>query len=287
VIVLEAIQRGAEFLAGKGVDSPRLQTELLLAHVLKLRRMDLYLRFDRNLTDLEVGEVRELMKRRGKREPLQHIVGSTSFCGLEIHVNSSALVPRQETELLAEKGWHFLLQRAKGTGEAPSALDLGTGTGCIAISLAKNCPTLQVLAVDISQAALELAQKNADLHDLATRIQFRQADAFAAPDLNSTFDLIISNPPYIPSAEIETLQAEVRDFDPRQALDGGADGLDFYRRLATHAISWLRPGGKLMLEFGDGQADRISEILRQQNWIVESVIEDYAQKARLLVASRE
>jgi release factor glutamine methyltransferase len=287
VTVLEAIQRGAEFLAGKGVDSPRLQAELLLAHVLKLRRMDLYLRFDRSLAEPEVGALRELMKRRGKREPLQHIVGSTSFCGLEIQVNSSALVPRPETELLAEKGWQFLLERAKNASDPLNAFDLGTGSGCIAIAMAKNCPTLQVLAVDISQAALELAQKNAALHGFSERIRFLQADAFDAPDLNGSFDLLISNPPYIPSAEIETLQAEVREFDPRRALDGGIDGLDFYRRLAVNAGSWLKPGGKMMLEFGDGQAEAVSDILRQQNWIVESVIEDYAQKARLLVGSRD
>jgi len=166
--VLEAIQKSAEFLTKKGVESPRLQTELLLAHLLKLPRMKLYLNFERVLTPVETDALREFIKRRGQREPLQHITGSTSFCGLEIAVNRHALVPRPETELLAESGWQFLLAAPKQSegGSTPNpqpstALDFGTGTGCIAIALAAKCPFTKIVATDISADTLLLARENA------------------------------------------------------------------------------------------------------------------------------
>ena len=334
--VLEAIQKSTEFLAKKGVDSPRLQTELLLAHLLKLPRMKLYLNFERTLAPAETDGLREFIKRRGQREPLQHITGSTSFCGFEIAVNRHALVPRPETEMLAETGWEFLVRlsaeserrppiRPEGGGlqepagpeaGAPIALDFGTGTGCIAIALAAKCPFAEIVATDISADALALAKQNAGRHNATERIEFLQGDGFAAlkdrwgerlsgrsqtktdprePEGNAIadgspgvsphqFDLIISNPPYIPSAEIATLQPEVRDFDPRAALDGGADGLDFYRKLAAEAKPFLKPGGKIMLEFGDGQADAIRKMFETEKWIVEAMREDYSQRARILIA---
>ena len=279
--VLEAIQKSAEFLAKKGVESPRLQTELLLAHQLKLPRMKLYLNFDRVLTAPETDGLRELVKRRGQREPLQHITGSTSFCGHEIAVSRHALVPRPETELLAELGWKFL---STINHQSSTALDFGTGTGCIAIALAAKCPNAKITALDVSAEALALARQNAALNQVAERIQLLQGDGFAALVNEAQFDLLISNPPYIASAEIETLEPEVKDFDPRGALDGGADGLDFYRRLAAEAKPFLKPDGKIMVEFGDGQADNIKKIFEDEKWIVEAVQADYSQRARILVA---
>lgn len=281
--VLEVIQKSAEFLAKRGVDSPRLQAELLLAHVLKLPRMKLYLNFERALTEGEADATRELVKRRGQREPLQHIVGATSFCGFEIAVNRHVLVPRPETELLAESGWQFL---STLNAQPSTALDFGTGSGCIAIALAAKCPTARVVALDISPEALALAQQNAQRNGVSGRIEFRHGDGLAALKAEERFDLIISNPPYIPSGEISSLQPEVRDFDPRGALDGGADGLDFYRRLAAEAGAFLKPDGKLMLEFGDGQADVLKTIFESQMWIVEAVREDYSQRQRILMARR-
>ncbi len=280
--VLETIQKSTDFLAKRGVDSPRLQSELLLAHLLKMPRMKLYLNFERALTTAETDSFREMIKRRGQREPLQHIVGSTSFCGYEIAVNRHALVPRPETEILAELGWTFLssLNPASST-----ALDFGTGTGCIAIALAAKSPVAKVIAIDLSPDALALAKENVERNNVTGRIEFFQGDGFAASPNSVVFDLIISNPPYIPTAEIETLQTEVRDFDPRTALDGGADGLDFYRMFATKAKPFLRPGGKIMLEFGDGQASAICKIFEDEKWIVEAVKEDYSQRARILIAS--
>lgn len=278
--VLEAIQKSTEFLTKKGVESPRLQTELLLSHLLKMPRMKLYLNFERTLNSTEVDQLRELVRRRSQREPLQHITGSTSFCGYEIRVNRDVLVPRPETELLAECAWEFLAARP-----APvSALDFGTGSGCLAIALAAKFPAAQVVALDISEAALSAARANAAQNQVAERIQFLCGDGFAALPAGTTFDLIVSNPPYIPTAEIATLQPEVRDFDPHGALDGGADGLDFYRRLAREAREFLRPGGKIMLEFGDGQAPDIRALFENQKWIVEAVKDDYSQRARILIA---
>jgi len=281
VTVLEVISKSSEFLAKKGVDSARLQTELLLAHVLQLPRMKLYLNFERKLTEPELDSLRKLVQRRGQREPLQHLVGSTSFCGLEMIVNRHVLVPRPETELLAEAGWTFL---ATIKDHPSSALDFGTGSGCIAIALAAKCPAARVVALELLANALSIAKQNASIHRVSERIEFRHGDGFAALKPDEGFDLIVSNPPYIASAEIETLQPEVRDHDPRGALDGGADGLDFYRHLAAEAGAFLKSGGKIMLEFGEGQADAISAILVEGKWQIEAVQPDYTKRLRFLIA---
>ena len=277
--VLEAIQKSADFLAKKEVESARLNAELLLAQVLKLPRMKLYLNFERVLTTAETDALRELIKRRGNREPLQHIAGSTSFCGCELAVSRHALVPRPETELLAELGWKFLSTINSQPG---TCLDFGTGTGCIAIAVAVKCPGAKVFALDVSAEALDLAKRNAEANKV--QIEFIHGDGFAAVP-GTQFDLVISNPPYIASAEIETLQPEVRDFDPRTALDGGVDGLDFYKILANKGKNFLKPDGKIMLEFGDGQAEAIKSIFESEKWIVEAVQEDYSHRARFLTAS--
>jgi release factor glutamine methyltransferase len=281
--VLEAIQKSTEFLTKKGVESPRLQTELLLAHLLKMPRMKLYLNFERALSAAETDGLREFIKRRGQREPLQHIVGSTSFCGYEMAVSRHALIPRPETEMLAELGWKFLATRHS---PLVTALDFGTGTGCIAIALAAKCPNAKITALDVSADALALAKQNALQNKVAEQIEFFQSDGFAALKSGIEFNLLVSNPPYIASAEIETLDPEVKDFDPRGALDGGADGLDFYRRLAAKAKSFLKPDGKIMLEFGDGQAGDLKKIFENEKWIVEAVLDDYSQRARILIAHK-
>jgi release factor glutamine methyltransferase len=259
------------------------------------------------------------VKRRGQREPLQHIVGSTSFCGFEVAVNRHVLIPRPETELLAEAGWEFLQKHPPSniqlptpserrasefrssrreeahsqngnqsllTSAATAALDFGTGSGCIAIALAAKCPAAQVVALEISAEALGLAKANARRNGVGDRIEFVCGDGFGALKPEGHFDLIISNPPYIPSGEIQSLQPEVRDFDPSGALDGGTDGLDFYRRLATEAAAFLKPDGKIMLEFGDGQAAAVKNLFAAQMWIVEAVREDYSQRQRILIARR-
>jgi len=285
VTVLEVIRRSAEFFEKKGVDSPRLQAELLLGHLLQVPRMQLYLNFERELAPAELDAFRELVKRRGQREPLQQIVGSTSFCGLEISVTRDVLVPRPETELLAEQACVLLTELASSTAPQPMALDFGTGSGCVVAALAHKCPAARFMAVDVSAQALKVARENASRHDLAERIQFVQGSGFEALPAGMHFDLIVSNPPYIPSGDLAGLQPEVRDFEPREALDGGPDGLDFYRRFAAEAGAWLRTSGKIMLEFGDEQAPALRKIFEQQNWIVERIVEDYTQRPRILIAT--
>ena len=284
VTVLEVIQRSTGFLARKGVESPRLQVELLLAHTLGVPRLKLYLDFERQLTGAHLESVRELVRRRGNREPLQHIIGSTSFCGFEIKVNRHVLVPRPETEMLAERAWQHLVAVNPSPG---AALDFGTGSGCLAIALAARCPGAQVHAADISEEALSVARENAALNNLKDSIQFHSGDGFAALPRDLSFDLIVSNPPYVPSAEIEVLAPEVRDHDPRLALDGGADGLEFYRRLAVEAKNHLRPTGRMMLESGDGQSEQICRIFVQHKWVVESVEADYSGRPRILTLRSE
>ena len=279
--VLEGIQKSTEFLTKKEIESPRLQAELLLAHVLKLPRMKLYLNFERALTDAETTAYRELIKRRSQHEPLQHITGSTSFCGLEIAVNRHVLVPRPETEILAELGWSFL---STINPQPSTALDFGTGSGCIAIALAVKCPTANVIALDVFPETLDVAKQNAVRNNLPKKIEFLQSDGFAALPNETQFDLIISNPPYIPAGEIAALEPEVRDYDPHGALDGGEDGLNFYRRFAIEARKFLKPEGKVMLEFGDGQGGSVRNIFEEQKWIVEAIREDYTQRQRILIA---
>ena len=287
--VLDVIQRSSEFLTRKGVDSPRLQIELLLAHVLKMPRMKLYLNFDRPLQDSELAALREMVRRRGEREPLQHLVGSTSFCGFEIAVSRDVLIPRPETEQLAERAWEFLGQAAAAAaaaGRPPAALDFATGSGCLAIALATQCPAAVVQAVDISEAALAVARANVGSHQLGERITFHLGDGLGAVPPGMKFDLIVSNPPYIPSGEIAALEPEVRDFDPRLALDGGEDGLRFYRVLAAGAGALLEPGGRLMLEFGDGQAESLGVLFGGAGWEVDPIVKDDSGRERILIARR-
>lgn len=299
----------------KGVDSPRLQAELLLAHVLGCERMRLYLDFERRLEETQIEELRGLVKRRGTREPLQHILGRTSFCGFEIRVTRAVLVPRPETELLAELGWKWLCEQAgtvdadsirtvgrqrpagaaaqecreagpSGSGTSLRALDFGTGSGCIAVALARECGAVRVTAVDRSLAALAVAQENAAANGVAERVEFVEGRDLGGCVETGRFDLVISNPPYIPAGEIAALSAEVRDYEPREALDGGADGLDFFRMLAGEAPRMVSARGRLMVEFGDDQGPAVRQILEDQKWIVEPLIRDYNGKDRIAVARR-
>ena len=284
VTIVEALNRGAEFLTKKGVPSARLQTELLLAHLLKMPRMNLYLNFARELASAEADALRGMIQRRGQREPLQYITGSVSFCGLELTVNSNVLIPRPETESLAEQAWKFL---ASLPGDpAPRALDLCCGSGCLAIAMAAHAAGALITAADISGGALAVARENTARHQLQGRLDLRQGDGFAALDSQVKFDLIVSNPPYIPSAEIETLDPEVRDFEPRGALDGGPDGADFQRRIAREAGAFLNPNGRVMVELEEESAENVRSIFAASAWEIERVEPDLNGQPRILIARR-
>jgi release factor glutamine methyltransferase len=288
VTILDVLRRSTDFLAERGVESPRLQVELLLSHVLKLPRLKLYLQFDRVLTEAELTPLRELVKRRGQREPLQHLTGTAAFLGHELKVSRDVLVPRPETEVLAQLALAKLTEQPAGAAEASPlrVLDFGTGSGCLAIALAAGCPSAEVHALDKSPPALALARENAALNSVAGRITFHEGDGFAALAQPTAFDLIVTNPPYIPSAEIATLDPEVREFDPLLALDGGADGLDCYRMLAAQAGAWLKSGGWLLTEFGDGQAAALTGLFGATGWLCEGVEKDLSGRDRVLIVRR-
>lgn len=285
--VLDVIQRSSEFLTRKGVESPRLQVELMLAQVLQLPRLKLYLNFDRAVTEAELARVREMVKRRGERQPLQHVLGSSCFCGLEFTVNSQVLIPRPETEVLAEKAWQHLQQLTKvGPGSSPLVLDMGTGSGCLGVMLAFKCPEAKVHAIDISDGALEVARANAKRLGVLERITFYKSDLFAASPEGCKFELMVCNPPYIPSVQIETLQPEVRDHDPKLALDGGIDGLEYYRRLAREAPPYMTQESRLMAEFGDDQEKDVAAIFGAAGWRIDEIVADLNGKLRIIVARR-
>ncbi len=278
--VLEAIQRSADFLSRKGVESPRLQAELLLAHLLQQPRLRLYLEFERQLTPAEVDALRQMVRRRGQREPLQYITGRAAFCGRDLRVNRHVLIPRPETEQLAELGWTRLQQQP-----APRrVLDVGTGSGCLAIALVEHCPDTWCVALDASPEALAVARENIAEAGLADRIQLVEGRGLSALPQEPAFHLVISNPPYIPSGDLPTLPPEVRDYEPRLALDGGPDGLEAFRWLAAQARSRLQPDGLLLVECGDGQAGLVSALFQQYGWVVTGIHQDYAGKLRFVEA---
>jgi len=258
----------------KGIPNPRLDAELLLAHVLKCKRVDLYVGFEKTVSEKHLSEFKTLIERRAKREPLQYIIGETEFWGLKIKVTPDVLIPRPETELLVEEALKFPM--------AVEILDIGTGSGCIAIALAKHLPDSKIVATDISKEALEIAKENAEAHGVADRIEFVASDIASIlpgarlrptppnpPSVRSDgmnpilahgkFDLIVSNPPYIPTSEFPDLQPEVRDFEPRKALDGGKAGLEVIGKILQEAPDFLKEGGRLLMEVGEGQAERIKK----------------------------
>lgn len=259
--ILELIQKTTPFFEKAGVPTPRLDVELLLAHVLGLRRMDLYVQFERALTEPDLDRLRPLVKRRAAREPLQHIVGTIEFCEVILASDKRALVPRHETELLVERALALL-----PCDKATTMLDLGTGAGAIAIALLAARPSWRAVATDISAEALALARENAERAKVADRIEFRNGDLLSTLKEGEIFELVASNPPYIPTATIPDLQIEVRDHEPKIALDGGTDGLDLVRRLAAGVPRFLRGGGALLIEIGHDQADVVTALLKDGGW---------------------
>ncbi len=246
--VLEIIAKTTEFFAGRGIESPRLQAELLVGHALGLKRMQLYLQFERPLTEPELETLRPLVRRRAKREPLQYIVGETEFCDLKLKVDSRALIPRPETELLVE----ILAEKTKDQPPA-RVLDLGTGTGAIALALAQQFSSAAVIAIDASDDALALARENAERTGLASRVTLVKSDWFSALGPESAFDLIVSNPPYLTAQEVAEATPEVREFEPSRALVADEAGMADLKTILRGAHARLALGGLLALETGIAQ----------------------------------
>lgn len=277
------IQWSSDYLATRGFENSRLLSERLLAHVLELRRVDLYLQFDRPLTPAELAHYKQLFLRLVAHEPLQYLLGETEFMSLPFAVGPGVLIPRPETELLVEKA----LERARAVAAREGMvriIDLGTGTGCIAVSLAKNVPEASLVAVDLSAAALEWAERNSAAHGVSSRVELVEHDFRNSP-LSAWrwgFDLAVSNPPYIRSGDWAGLAAEIRDHEPREALLGGEDGLDAYRNLAQILPMLLKTGGEALIEFGDGMSAAVVEIFKQAGFAGAEVFRDLAGKERLV-----
>jgi release factor glutamine methyltransferase len=275
VRILDVINKTTPFFEKHGIENPRLNIELLLAHLLKKKRLELYLEFERALDEPTLERLREFVRRRAASEPLQYIIGSAEFCGLEFAVDRRVLIPRPETEHLVEVTLERKPQRI---------VDVGTGSGCIAVTLAKRLPAAQVWAIDSSADALDVARANAIRHGAEKNIRFLAGNLLHALPAGVTVDVVVSNPPYIASGELATLPKEVRDFEPVQALVAGVDGLEAYRQLIPQAVARLTPAGCVVLELGTGQRGAVERLLSDAGCAVSSVVKDLQGHERVIVA---
>lgn len=267
----------ADDLRRRGNDSARLDVELLLGHVLGLDRIGLIMHAERPLSPAELAQFRELFKRRRAGEPVAYLLGTREFYGLTLRVDSRVLVPRPDSERLVE----VALERTRARNMSGSALDLCTGSGCIAIAFARQRPTWDVTASDVSEDALSVARDNAHRTGAIRNLRLRQGSLFEAVP-GERFDLVTGNPPYIPSPDIAGLPADVRDFEPHLALDGGADGLDLVRRIAAQAPAFLQPGGVLALEIQFDQGERASDLFREHGYQDVQVARDLGGRDRVV-----
>jgi release factor glutamine methyltransferase len=262
----------------RGLKSGRLDAELLLGHVLGVDRVRLIVDATRPLGEAELSAFRELIKRRRRGEPIAYLRGEREFYGHRFRVDARVLVPRPDTETLVE----VALNRTRARSLYGRALDLCTGSGCVAIAFARERPTWKVSGVDLSAAALSLARENSVRLGAAFSTRWLVSDAFSALNPNERFELVTANAPYIPRADIEGLDADVRDFEPRLALDGGADGLDLIRRLVLEAPAYLAPGGVLALEVGHDQAARVEQLLQKAGFLEIERRRDYGGIERVV-----
>jgi release factor glutamine methyltransferase len=278
VTVLQVLQNTADFFARKGIESPRLNIEHLLADALGKRRIDLYLEFDRTLSEKELVPLREKVRRRAEGEPLQYLLGSWDFFGRAFRIDQRALIPRSETEILVEIAIKVI--RAQPSSQN-RLLDIGTGSGVLAITLALECPNLRVVGSDVSPVALNLARENAEELGLERRIEWIESDLLQS--VTGPFDFLVANLPYVPTAELPKLATEVQR-DPRLALDGGADGLAVIRRLIQDAPNVLAGGAFVILEIGFDQADRVVDLMAAQKFRDISIENDYQGVRRFVTA---
>jgi release factor glutamine methyltransferase len=276
--MLKVIQWTTEHFQQKGMDNPRLEAEVLLAHLLGIDRMGLYLNYETPLTEGERAAYREMIQRRTAGEPIAYIVGYKEFWSMRFAVSPECLIPRPETEHLVEEA----VRIGNELQPSPQVLEIGHGCGAMAISLATELEGAQIVATDISPGARSLAQENADAYGVGDRIQFVLGDLYLPGE--GPFDLICSNPPYIPTAEVLRLAPEVRDYEPLTALDGGEDGLRFFREIAQGAPDFLAEAGWLLLEMGKGQDPQVAAILQERGFKHIDLIPDYAGVKRVIRA---
>jgi release factor glutamine methyltransferase len=279
--ILDVINKTTPFFEKHGVESPRLNIELLLAHLLGKKRLELYLEFENEVDEANLGRLREMVRRRADGEPLQYIVGETEFHGLKFQVDRRVLIPRPETELLVET---LLEDYRSATPAAPVLVDLCTGSGCIAVTLARKLPAATIYALDASEDALAVARLNAERHEVQKMIRFFRGDLLEALPENVRADAVVSNPPYVATGDLATLPKEVRDFEPKLALEAGKDGLDVYRRIAAEAAVRLSSDGRLYLELGAGQRAAVEDLLVAHGFTISRVVRDLQGHERVIVA---
>jgi len=278
--LLEILNKSREYLEKNGVESARLNAELLIADVLKMKRLELYLNYERPMQEDEIIKIREYIKRRGAGEPFQYIVGKEEFYGLNFNVNSAVLIPRPDTETLVEKSLELIKNIEK-----PTVLDIGTGSGAIAVSIAKNRADSYVMACDISEAALETAVSNGELNEVKN-IKFVNSNIFENIKYKS-FNLIVSNPPYIREEEYEGLMREVRGFEPKLALTAEENGLYFYRVISQEGWNYLADGGYIAFETGYDQAEEVKKLLENTGKYCEiEIVKDYNGIDRVVSAKK-
>ncbi len=279
-----AIQLGAARLSRAGIDNARLDAEVLLRHILDLEQSELFLRLNERLSSPHRDRYRHLVARRARREPLAYIIGHKEFWSLDFLVSPAVLVPRPESELLVELALDYA--RKLPNSQNARILDIGTGSGAIAVSLAMHLPDAQICATDISAAALQIAAVNAYRHGLKERVRFIRADVFdgLGPPAE-LFDLVVSNPPYIRRAELAALAPEIYEWEPRGALDGGSDGLDYYRRIIAAAPVHLADGGRVLLEIGSDLSEAVSALIASAGcYSAVKLHRDYAGRERVVMA---
>ncbi len=281
ISVLESINLSAKYLSEKGIDSARMNAELLLADILGCKRLELYLKFDKPLSEDEVVKYRIFLSRRSKGEPLQYILGKVEFFGMNFVVNDNVLIPRQETEILVE----IITEKYK-TGSNLNVLDIGTGSGIISICLAKHLPDSTIYATDISENALKTAKLNADKNSISNITFFKNDILNQEFDIKTEFDIIVSNPPYVSLEEYSTLQKEIVNYEPKEAVTDNSDGYTFYKRISSLAGKILKPSGELFFETGQGQAENVKNIMIKNNFINTYLIKDYLGIERVVAGQK-
>jgi len=285
--ILRVLRWAQNYLQQKGISEPRAAAGVLLAHCLQCTRLELYLRYDKPLTTAELDCYKRLLRRRLAHEPTQYITGHQEFWSLDFLVNPAVLIPRPETELIIEAVLKYAADLPDGPGNR-RLLDVGTGSGVLAVVLAKEFPQAQVVALDQSAAALALARENSRRHEVQDRVTLVQGDLLTPLAPEPCFDIIVSNPPYIPTREWEQLPPDIKDYEPRLALDGGPDGLAVIRRLVAEVHQLLRPGGLVALEVGQGQAEAVAQLLAQtQAYAPARILPDYQRIGRVVTARRQ
>jgi len=283
--ILKLLQWTTDYFKRNNVEEPRASAETLLAHALSKDRLFLYLNYDRPLEADELNSFRTSIKRRLTGEPTQYITRTQEFWSLPFRVNPHVLIPRPETEVLVEAALDFL----RSAEPDVNIMDIGTGSGAIAVALARELPEAKIVATDVSMVALQLARYNARLHEVEEKIQFVCGDMFGLISNNwQRFGLVVSNPPYVSQAQLAKLPREIRDYEPRYSLDGGPDGLTAIRCIIKEAPSTLRRGGGLIMEMGADQTERVTElVLASKRYQGHRIIKDYSGMDRVLVAVKK